>query len=480
MRILVIQMQATSVPKVRPRFDQALGVLASVLRQDGHQLELAAFSRYQSPEIHDAICRFRPQAIYLQADRFAADITRHAVEFVGRHHVLPVIIGGLYATAQPDAAMSIPGVLAVAIGEPEISVRRFLFALERGDDYERTPGIWINPSDAPAVKNEPAPLSANLDVLPMADRELFDYGAYVARTHAAQVAVARGCPHKCAYCLSDWLADIYLGRGPWVRRRSPGNVCDEIDQLCERYPQIERIQFMDHAFALDRDWLAKFSELYAERCGLPFTCHLRANAIDAESLRLLKEAGCDNAIVELISGSDFVRNEIFDMDTSSRQIERAFRLLATGGIRTTVVHLLGTPYETAITVDHTLELIDRIRPALVHTRLFVPLPGTRAEELCRDSGWLTGLGEKAFRENTPMLRMPAMPAAELTRLLHEFNWQARHPRSSGLMKLLAKLPVGRGKTLYDLLVRHPIPNGRLLPSDPRSIDVREMDGVMNP
>ena len=54
------------------------------------------------------------------------------------------------------------------------------------------------------------------------------------------------------FALASGFGELALGRGQWVRRRSPANVCDEIDQLCETYPQIERIQFIDHGFALDR------------------------------------------------------------------------------------------------------------------------------------------------------------------------------------------------------------------------------------
>ena len=73
-----------------------------------------------------------------------------------------------------------------------------------------------------------------------------------------------------------------------------------------------------------------------------------------------------------------------------------------------------------------------------------------------------------------------MPAAEIGRVFDQFNWQARHPRFAGVMRLLAKIPIGRGRTLYDLFVRHPIPNGRLLPTDPRAIEAIEADGIIAP
>lgn len=479
MRVLLIQMLACSAESPRPRFNQGLGVLSAVLSREGHTLELAAFSRYRSGQLHEHICRFRPQAIYIDSDRFAADLSRHAVEFVGRHHDLPVIIGGMYPAAQPDDALSIPGVLAIVIAEPEVAVAAFLRALECGEEYEHTPGVWVNPPNGRAIRNEPANLSLNLDLLPPAERGLFNYRAHVAQRHWAEVCTSRGCPLSCAHCLNESLRELYPGR-PWVRRRSPGSICDEIDLLCEQFPQIERIRFSDHAFSLDDDWLARFADVYAARCGLPFSCHLRAGHVRSAVVRLLASAGCDHAMVELVSGSEFIRNEIFDLNADRRQVERACRLLQRSGIRVTISHYIGCPYETEITVEQTLDLVQRLDPQQVQTRLFAPMPGTRAESICRESGWLAGLGEKSFRDNQPMIRLPAIPPRQVLDHFHQFNWQARHPRAAWLMRLLHRLPAGPKRSLYDVLVKSPAPNGRLLPADPRAIEVMESDGLLAP
>lgn len=47
--------------------------------------------------------------------------------------------------------------------------------------------------------------------------------------------------------------------------------------------------------------------------------------------------------MELISGSDFIRNEIFDMDLTGEQIDAAFARLKAAGIRTRTIVYVGTP-----------------------------------------------------------------------------------------------------------------------------------------
>ena len=146
--------------------------------------------------------------------------------------------------------------------------------------------------------------------------------------------------------MNDWHQEIYENHGTWVRRRSPDNVLDEIEDLRGRYEGVKTVRFLDHAFALDAAWLTTFAGTYQRRCDLPFRCHLRANSLDAERVRVLTEAGCRYADVELISGSDFLRNDIFDMELSAEQIVGTFALLRAADIRVRAIVYLGAPYES--------------------------------------------------------------------------------------------------------------------------------------
>jgi len=254
------------------------------------------------------------------------------------------------------------------------------------------------------------------------------------------------------------VAGLYEDRGTWVRRRAPGNTLAEIALLRERYAGVERVRFLDHTFALDAEWLAEFLRSYTQKCGLPFRCHLRANAAAPETRRQLAGAGCELVDVEVISGSDFVRNEIFEMDLSGEQIRATFDGLRAAGIRSRAIMYLGAPYESEASLADTRALLLEIKPDLVDIRPYYPWPGTQAWELCRDQGWLHPRGEEQYHDDATGIEMPAcrpeVVASFIRRLRGELprapasrggagGRSSREMRSSGFPTAPAIIAAGR-------------------------------------
>ena len=167
------------------------------------------------------------------------------------------------------------------------------------------------------------------------------------------------------------------------------------------------MRFLDHASAMDGSWLGEVLEAYARRCTLAFRGPLRANADDDAIVTRLATGGCKLVDVEVISGSDFIRNEIFDMGLSGEQIEAAFARLAEAGIAARAVFYLGAPYESEASLEESATLLRRIKPAIIDIRPYYPWPGTRAAELSRENGWLHARGEEQYYEDAVGIDMPA-------------------------------------------------------------------------
>jgi radical SAM superfamily enzyme YgiQ (UPF0313 family) len=250
-------------------------------------------------------------------------------------------------------------------------------------------------------------LVEDLDSLPPPDRELFKYAEHVGKTGEIEVAVGRGCPQQCAYCINDWVESLYSEDETWPRYRSPEHVMEEIQGLRRAYGGARIVRFLDHSFALDASWLGKFLPAYTAGCDLPFRCHLRANSIDEPLVRRLADAGCTMADVEVISGSDFVRNEIFDMDLSNEQIRAAFSMLRGARIETRAIIYLGSPYDSEAAFEETHALLRALSADLVDIRAYYPFAGTRAQETSRDNSWLHPRGEAQYRDDQCGINMPA-------------------------------------------------------------------------
>jgi len=429
-RILTFQF----VPDLRgrpvPRFEPRLGVLLSLLRQRGHDVSLLGLARFDLPAVKEVLARALPQLIYADISPVCLDAARRTLEFIARHEHRPIVAGGDLPSIEPELALSLPGVQAAAIGEPDASLVTYFERMKDPAIRQVVQGIWLRDERGLARPELPA-LVEDLDSLPFAERDLFEYERFVQQTGRIEIAVGRGCPQSCGYCLLPTIAEMYRGRGTWVRKRSPANVLDEIDHLRRRYEGVRTVRFLDHAFALDPEWLDEFLSLYAQRCDLPFECHLRANATDAGQIGRLARAGCRAASVEVISASDFVRNEIFAMQLSEQQIIDAFARLRRAGIRSRAIVYLGCPYESEASLEGMGDLLRRLRPDAVDVRPYFPFPGTRGRQVARENGWLHPRDQEQYHRDRCGLDMPACRAAQVEafvrRLRHEWSVRLGEP-----------------------------------------------------
>jgi len=420
MRILAVQFTPALRGRPAPRFDPQLGVLLALLRRQGHEVSLAGVAQADLAPIKSALARGLPQLIYASISAVCADTARRTLQYVHDKEFLPVVAGGSYATVDPPACLSLPGVTAVAIGEPDASLVAYFERLKDPAVRQIVQGVWWRDESRLSRPEMPA-LVEDLDSLPFPERDLFDYATWVRQTGELEVAVGRGCSQGCGYCLLPATARLYDGRGTWVRRRSPGNILEEIAALREKYAGATTVRVLDHAFALDRRWLAAFLSAYQSACDLPLRCHLRANAIDAELLPQLAEAGCRVADVEVVSASDFIRNEIFHMDVTQDQLVAAFDHLRAAGIRSRAVLYLGSPYESETSLDDAGRLLRRLRPDFVDLRPYYPWPGTAARDTAADNGWLHSRGEEQYHGDLPGIDMPATRPAVIARFLRKYR-----------------------------------------------------------
>jgi radical SAM superfamily enzyme YgiQ (UPF0313 family) len=413
MRILVLQFASDVRGRPLPRFEPQLGTLLSLLERRGHELALAGLSSFDLNQVKAALARSLPQLVYADISAVCIDAARRTFEYVNQHEFLPIVVGGQYPTLDPPAALSLPGVRAVAVGEPDASLATYLERMKDPAIGQIVSGVWLRDERGLAQPALP-PLVEDLNSLPFPHRDLFGYREVVQKTGLIEIGIGRGCPQHCAYCVNERLMKLCEGGGAWVRRRSPGNILAEIALLCERYPGVQRVRFLDHSFALDEGWLKELLAAYSHKCGLPFRCHLRAGATCEETVRAVAAAQCELVDVEVISGSDFIRNEVFSMDLSAGQIRTTFQQLAAAGIRTRAIVYLGAPYESEASLEATRTLLLEIKPDLVDVRPYYPWPGTRARDLCGEHGWLHSRGEEQYHADRTGTDLPACRPNQLT------------------------------------------------------------------
>ncbi|MHC4717719.1 MAG: radical SAM protein, partial [Planctomycetota bacterium] len=308
MGILIVQFAPPSHAPDRPRFCNELGIAVALLREAGVDVALTAMTAYERPRLRAAITAHRPAYVLMDVPATRTTPARHTIADIAERHYLPVVLVGRYATCQPEKAISIPGVAAMIQGEYEPTLPRLLKAMMAGPDAAaEIPGVWLNSADG-LLRNPPAPMIEDVDALPFADRDIFEYARTVEVDQEATFYACRGCRNWCAHCLNDWYLNLY-DQSRCLRRRDPRRLLDEVVGVTGRYGGVKSVAFAGHAFATDAAWLEAFADEYSRRTKLPYRCRVAPNALHERTPDWLARSGCRLADVEIGSGSNFIREE---------------------------------------------------------------------------------------------------------------------------------------------------------------------------
>jgi anaerobic magnesium-protoporphyrin IX monomethyl ester cyclase len=429
MRVLIIQFVAPGQPM--PRFSHDLGVLSALLKAEGFTCKLCPLPGYRQDLLQAALSGFLPEVILVEIDSHSVSAAHRTIAQIQPFRV-PVVVCGRYATCRPTQAISIPGVQSLLLGEFDRQGLNLLKAIRDGRPNESIEGVWTHTPEG-LVRGPVARLSEDLDSLPCPDRDLFDYDRIVQSTHEVSFKAARGCPQWCAFCVNDWYMDIYNGKGPFVRRRSVANLCDEVHAVTMRYPAARRANFYDHSFVLDLNWLKEFSEVYPGRTALPYRCFVPIASVTPEIARLLAASHCRWVSTQVGSGSRFIREEILSIHTSNERVVEACQILRQAGLSVLIDVFVGSPYESEITFEETLELLRRCQGDEIRSQVFYPTPGTRAAELCSENAWTSGRGEDGYWLQQSVLDMPSLKASQINALATKLPSAVGHQSMLGRM-----------------------------------------------
>jgi radical SAM superfamily enzyme YgiQ (UPF0313 family) len=184
-------------------------------------------------------------------------------------------------------------------------------------------------------------------------------------------------------------ATVWRGYGKNPRFRSVKNVVDEMELLSTKYG-IKDIEFWDENLTMNKKRLMDIcNELIRRKLPLVWSCNSRADTVDKEMLKKMKEAGCWNLVYGVESGSqkilDFVNKRI-----STETIKKTFKITHEVGMNASASFMVGLPGETWETVEETLNFAKAIDPDFAQFGICTPYPGTTMEGVALKEGWIKG------------------------------------------------------------------------------------------
>lgn len=312
---------------------------------------------------------------------------------------IPIVFGGIHATAVPKRVLENNYVDFVIQGEGEHAMLDLVEGISSGRSKEALIDIanLCFQFDEKVIINEPRPYVQDLDSLPFPDKSLFFSKEPLFINNPYMVMTSRGCPYACTFCSNDMLQTLYAEERRHIRRRSPDNVIAELEQA-KRLFKIRSVSFIDDVFTISRPWLEKFFEKYRTAVNLPFYCNIHPLAFTREVAHILKEGGCRLVIMGVQSGSKRIRREIFFRRETNEHIVKAMDYARQEKLKINIDYIFGAPGEDVADLDKSLELCKRIKPDMIQSFWLTYYPGTHIISLAKDKGILSDSDIKKIEE----------------------------------------------------------------------------------
>jgi len=228
------------------------------------------------------------------------------------------------------------------------------------------------------IKTPPRPLIQNLDILPYPARDVVDFDYYIVDQllpKAIEIVGSRGCSHRCAFCSSAHFWQMW-------RARSPENIVAEMKYLSQKYPRAKSFLFYDDNFTVNRKRVEQLCRLII-KAGLnryQWNCQARADQVDADLLKLMKQAGVSKINYGLESASTKIIRNI-DKKLKVADIKKAVGLTKKFGIEALVYMMVGNPGESPATIKTSVEFIKKLKPTSSLWSVAQILPGTKLHQL---------------------------------------------------------------------------------------------------
>jgi len=274
-----------------------------------------------------------------------------------------VIWGGAHVTISPESCIDQVDMLCV--GEGEGAIGELAECVRNEKSYHAVNNLWVKNGDR-VIKNPLRPLIQDLNSLPFpaygkdsyyfinSNKVVKKDPAFLADTFLVQTS--RGCPYSCSYCINSLLQSLFKGLGPYTRRRSVDNVIKEIREN----NRADTIYFIDEVFGTDKSWLDEFETRYSKEVGLPFYVEYNPKVINTTIISKLVNAGLDMINFGIQSGSDFIRNQIFNRPGTNEEIIKLAQELAGYKVKVKYDLIIDNPYDTEESLKGTIELLLRL------------------------------------------------------------------------------------------------------------------------
>jgi radical SAM superfamily enzyme YgiQ (UPF0313 family) len=425
-----------------------IAMIAGNLRHGGHEVDVFVVAKDLDKTIRE-LEQYKPDAVAFGVITGSHQEYIVIARTIKRKLNIPAIWGGPHATFFPKIIEK-DYADVVCIGEGEEAALKFAnsFDILGGKIPTDIENLWIK-VDGKIYRNTVRPRIKNLDELPYPARDLFFNKFPIMKNHGIKAFLAhRGCPHKCTYCFNHIYNKIYreqAGDKKVIYSRFPDSIVDEILWL-KKSETIKMVHFVDDVFTADKKWTLRFADIYAKRCGIPFSINARFDHFDEEIVSSLAKANLHLVYAGVESGNEHIRNTVMERQQSLEEIYYAGNLFKKYGIKFITENILGNPGETFEMAMETLEVNSKLKPNISNASIFAPYPGTKMTQYAIDKGYFDGdfdRLEATYYDNSVLKFKKKEDEKKIYNLRCFFGLLTHHPWLLSFVKPLLYLPFNK-------------------------------------
>ena len=312
--------------------------------------------------------KIKPSIIGISVSSVTMQAAKRITCRIKEHFDTIIVWGGIHAIIAPEECIQHADI--VCVGEGEFPMLELAKKVKHRHLITGINNLWIK-RDGFIEKNRMNDLMVNLDILPFPDfidennKFLIDRGRLgrevivnsASEKDVYPIMTSRGCMFSCSFCCNSVIRKRYQGKGPYLRRRSVGNVITELKLAIMSGWRIRTIRFWDDIFTYDSQWIEEFCPRYLHEIGKPFNCYVHPKSTSRNMLCRLKEVGLNRAIIGIQTGSEEVASQFFSRNQSNQDILDFSYFVKQQGIRLRFDLIVDNPYENESDHNIAVELL---------------------------------------------------------------------------------------------------------------------------
>ncbi len=379
-----------SKSSLRAEVELGLLYMASFLNKKGCEVEILDLQVCEQPEksLKEKVITYQPDIIgitaYTSFIHIASEIAHTCKSLIRTK----IIVGGHHPSALPYQTLKeFPLFDYVIFGEGEVTLYETIEKIKNNQPLDNVKGLAFRLGNEIKVNEIREPIS-DLDSLPFPAREKIDIRKYIAmpcdyiRLPQTNVITTRGCLWECKYCSRT---------GSRLRTtlfaRSPENIIAEIVSCIEKY-KVYDYRFVDDIFTYDRNRVIEICNLIKKnKLDINWLCYSRADAVDKELLKIMKDSGCFHIKYGCEVGTQENLNRL-DKRIDLQQCINAIKWTKEVGIETLSGFIIGIPGETLKDIKDTIRFAIKTSPDIAAIASCSFFPGSRFYKEAQEKGSL--------------------------------------------------------------------------------------------